>query len=163
MAKKEKKEVKSQLDNVKTSKVPFIQRYSKVSRFQSNDIVKIEIRESRYNVPCQVDKTNFRPSAESVRSVLLSPSGVSRMQSLYDFVDGKDTGYRPFRDVGADIVDVEEQINRIKAEAEKFKDDEAKAKEYARQIAELSKSISSGIVSAVAGDTDGETDVVPIN
>lgn len=139
-----------------------VNRFRSVSRFESNDVVSLKEPYINVHVPTIVDKTNFRPSAESVRAVLLSPQGVPKVQAMYDFMDGKDTGYRPFRDVGADIVDIQERIEAIKAEAEKVKDDKIKAQEYAEQIATLEKAIANGMLSAVNGTANGNADAVSV-
>lgn len=61
-----------------------------------------------------VDTTNWRPDSEQVRARMLSPQGGSQSVGVFDFPDGKDTGVRPFRDLGADITEIDEAIERVK-------------------------------------------------
>lgn len=51
-------------------------------------------------------------------------------QGIYDFKDGKDTGFRPYRDIGADITEIQENIESIKGNIEeKVKEQKDKIKE----------------------------------
>lgn len=72
-----------------------------------------------------IDASHWRPDAEIARATILTGKG-SNSQPVYDFPDGKDTGFRPqTRLAGLDIVDVENAIknidNSVKASMEEGK------------------------------------------
>lgn len=79
----------------------------------------------------QVDATGWRPDAELARAAILSGKGMS-MQGVYDFPDGVDTGFRPERMPGMDIVDIDSAIETIKQSAEK-QETSKKAKQEQKQ------------------------------
>lgn len=102
-----------------------------------------------------VDKTNWRPDADIVRSRLLTSQGgsASALQALYDFEDGVDTGYRPFRDIGADITEIDAAVEVIK-EAKAKSDAEKAAKEQAmNDLKDAFSSVVSGEIES-ASETD---------
>lgn len=72
----------------------------------------------------QVDETNFRPNADLVRNAIFSNSGLLSSAGEYDFPDGKDTGYRPFRQLGADITEIDSAVEVIKQAKAKTEEQE---------------------------------------
>lgn len=92
-------------------------RYAPYNRFVADGIREVFLSPSLSFGESLVDRTNFRPTSEDVRAHLLSSQGLgSTVQGVYDFMDGKDTGYRPYRDIGADPVDVLEYIKSLRKE-----------------------------------------------
>lgn len=75
-----------------------------------------------------IDASHWRPDAEIARAAILTGKGMDS-QPVYDFPDGKDTGFRPkTRIAGLDIVDVENAIkdidNSVKTSLEQGKERE---------------------------------------
>lgn len=83
-----------------------------------------------------VDETNWRPDA--VRNNLLSPQSSLGASSIgvYDFEDGKDTGFRPFRELGADITEIDNAMKRITDEAERKELSEKQKAEARKELAD---------------------------
>lgn len=102
-----------------------MRRYAIKQRFQ-NPILEDVTEEyewcNGYSDEKIVDETNFRPSAESVRAKMLSPGGIgSATVGIYDFKDGIDTGFTPYRDLAADVVDLAIEKKKIIDEAKNKK------------------------------------------
>lgn len=114
-----------------------MRRYTIKERFQS-PTVKDATEEyewcNEYSDEKVVDETNFRPSAESVRARMLSPNGIgSNTVGIYDFEDGIDTGFNPYRDIAADVVDLAIEKKKIldEAKTKKAKQEELEAQKQA--------------------------------
>lgn len=88
-----------------------------------------------------VDETNWRPDSDIVRNHLLG-AGVSSGVPVFDFPDGKDSGFRPMRDIGADITEIDAEIDRIKSDGVKTEQQKAQRRE---QIEALSEAMQSAL------------------
>lgn len=83
----------------------------------------------------QIDATGWRPDAEIARAAILSGNSPNTI-GVYDFPDGIDTGFRPFRQQGADIVDIENaqrDIESSQAEATAKAEQARQAKQALRE------------------------------
>lgn len=110
-----------------------MKRWESANRFEKKELVEYDIMD-KYSTEKIVDETNYRPSAENVRAHMLSPGGLgSKLVGIYDFKDGKDTGFNPYRDIGADIVDLQRAEEDIinSAKSKKIKEAELAAQKEA--------------------------------
>lgn len=64
------------------------------------------------------DKEAYSPVSKDAINIARA-KGKTGGEGVYDFADGRDTGIRPYRDIGADPVEMQESINKIKDKATK--------------------------------------------
>lgn len=118
-------------------------RFKDYTRFQTKGTKEDFERTAEYANEEIVDKTNFRPSAESVRANLLKPNGMGSARiGIYDFQDGLDTGFNPYRDIGADIVD-------LKRKEEEIINDGKKSKTKSEELKAVQEAIQEGVSNAL--------------
>lgn len=82
-----------------------------------------------------IDATGWRPDAEIARAAILT--GDTRgagLKPVYDFPDGRDTGARPLRQSGMDIVDVQMAIENIENTAKDSQKKTTSAKEAQKML-----------------------------
>lgn len=99
-----------------------------------------------------IDATGWRPDAEIARAAVLTGQGGTNLKGVYDFPDGKDTGARPPRQAGMDIVDVQNAMEAISKDAKRRETDNQSQK----QATDALKNAMKDALSESIGQTEAE-------